>query len=99
LCRLSSKQLKTQPIRRLVQTLLNAPGGIAGYARRLGPPYQQIAASTPEHAPWDETIIAKVEAQRRELLPAEALGQRSVWRDQQLMALARHKQAMARRKT
>jgi len=78
---------------------LNAPGGIADYARRLGPLYQQIAASTPEHAPWDETIIAKVEAQRRELLPAEALGQRSVWRDQQLMALARHKQVMASRKT
>ena len=73
---------------------LNAPGGIADYARRFGPLYQQIAASTPEHAIWDEAIIAKVEAQRRELLPAEALGERSVWRDRRLMALARHKQAM-----
>jgi L-gulonate 3-dehydrogenase len=73
---------------------LNAPGGIADYARRLGPLYQRIAASTEAHQVWDEAVIAKVEAQRRALLPREALGIRTVWRDHQLMALARHKRAM-----
>jgi L-gulonate 3-dehydrogenase len=72
---------------------LNAPGGIADYARRLGPLYQRIAASTPSHETWDETIIAKIEAQRRAILPEDALGPRSVWRDRRLMALARHKRA------
>jgi len=73
---------------------LNAPGGIADYARRLGPLYQSIAASTAEHRVWDDTLIAKLEAQRREDLPAEALAERRAWRDRRLMALARHKQDM-----
>jgi 3-hydroxyacyl-CoA dehydrogenase len=70
---------------------LNAPGGIADYARRLGPLYQRIAASTPAHETWDEAIIGKIEAQRRAILPEDALESRSVWRDRRLMALARHK--------
>jgi len=72
---------------------LNAPGGIADYARRLGPLYQRIAASTSAHESWDEAIISKIEAQRRAILPEDALGSRSVWRDRRLMALARHKRA------
>jgi L-gulonate 3-dehydrogenase len=73
---------------------LNAPGGIADYARRLGPLYHSIAASTAEHRVWDEALIGKLEAQRREDLPAEALAERRAWRDRRLMALARHKQDM-----
>jgi L-gulonate 3-dehydrogenase len=73
---------------------LNAPGGIADYSRRLGPLYQSIAASTTEHRVWDETLIGKLEAQRRVDLPAEALAERRAWRDRRLMALARHKQDM-----
>jgi 3-hydroxyacyl-CoA dehydrogenase len=70
---------------------LNAPGGVADYARRLGPLYQSIAASTAEHQVWDETVIAQVEAQRREVLPVGDLAARRAWRDRRLMALARHK--------
>ena len=70
---------------------LNAPGGVADYARRLGPLYQSIAASTPEHRVWDEAVIGTVEAQRREILPAEGLAARRAWRDRRLMALAAHK--------
>jgi L-gulonate 3-dehydrogenase len=70
---------------------LNAPGGVADYARRLGPLYQSIAASTAEHRVWDETLIAKVEAQSRQSLPADKLAERRAWRDRRLMALARHK--------
>lgn len=73
---------------------LNAPGGIADYSRRLGPLYQSIAASTQEHRVWDEALIGKLEAQRREELPAEDLAQRQAWRDRRLMALARHKRDM-----
>ena len=71
---------------------LNAPGGIADYARRLGGLYHDIAAETATHRIWDESLIAAVEAQRREILPADALPDRIAWRDRRLMALARHKQ-------
>lgn len=73
---------------------LNAPGGVADYARRLGGLYQSIAASTDEHRTWDEPLIAAVEAQRRAVLPAAELGARSAWRDRRLMALALHKREM-----
>ena len=74
---------------------LNAPGGIADYARRLGELYRDIAASTAEHHAWDDALIARVEAARRETLPADALAARRSWRDRRLMALARHKREMA----
>jgi L-gulonate 3-dehydrogenase len=74
---------------------LNAPGGVADYARRLGPLYQSIAASTTEHRVWDETLIEKIEAQRRAVLPLADLPERQAWRDRRLMALARHKKQQA----
>lgn len=74
---------------------LNAPGGVADYARRLGPLYQRIAASTAEHRVWDDALIAEVERQRRALLPAEELAARAEWRDRRLMALRAHQRAVA----
>jgi L-gulonate 3-dehydrogenase len=73
---------------------LNAPGGVADYAARLGGLYRNIAASTTEHRTWDEALIGNVEAQRRAVLPAVNLLSRAEWRDRRLMALARHKREM-----
>ena len=78
---------------------LNAPGGIADYARRLGALYHGIAAETETHRPWDESLIAAVEAQRRDILPQAALAERSAWRDRRLMALAVHKREQDARDT
>ena len=36
-----------------------------------------------------------IEAERRQRLPAERLGERAVWRDRRLMALAAHKRRAA----
>jgi L-gulonate 3-dehydrogenase len=75
---------------------LNAPGGIADYLHRYGPLYQAIEH---EHAALDcsdKTLIGKVETERRERLPARRLGDRSVWRDRRLMALAAHRRAAAK---
>jgi L-gulonate 3-dehydrogenase len=75
---------------------LNAPGGIADYLRRYGPLYQAIEQ---EQGPldWsDPALIGKVERERRERLPARRLGERSVWRDRRLMALAAHRHAAAK---
>ena len=74
---------------------LNAPGGIADYLRRYGPLYQAIEA---EHGPldWtDEGLLRRLEDERRALLPAGRLPERSVWRDRRLMALAAHKRQAA----
>ena len=71
---------------------LNAPGGIADYAQRLGPLYHSIAASRTEPKPWSPDLIAKAAAERRDILPQDQLGERSAWRDRKLMSLIRHKQ-------
>lgn len=67
---------------------LNAPGGVADYAVRLGPLYQSIAASRSHEQPWDEALIKQVEAQRREQLSHAQLESRRAWRDERLMELA-----------
>jgi 3-hydroxyacyl-CoA dehydrogenase len=67
---------------------LNAPGGVADYAVRLGPLYQRIAASRRHEEPWDEALIKQVEKQRREHLGHADLESRRAWRDERLMAFA-----------
>jgi len=75
---------------------LNAPGGIADYLRRYGQLYQAIEHELATPLDWsDEALIAKVEGQRRARLRAARLGERSVWRDRRLMALAAHKRRAA----
>jgi L-gulonate 3-dehydrogenase len=74
---------------------LNAPGGIADYLRRYGPLYQAIEQ---EQAPLDWTgdaLLRQIEDERRAILPAGALPERSVWRDRRLMALAAQKRRAA----
>lgn len=70
---------------------LNAPGGVADYARRLGPLYHGIAKERSNPKPWNEDLVGRVEAERREKLALEELPERSAWRDRRLMGLLRHK--------
>ncbi|GAB3659023.1 3-hydroxyacyl-CoA dehydrogenase [Ramlibacter alkalitolerans] len=72
---------------------LNAPGGVADYAVRLGPLYQRIADSRRHPQPWDEGLIREVEAQRRERLGRDELEARRAWRDERLMAFAARRNA------
>jgi 3-hydroxyacyl-CoA dehydrogenase len=67
---------------------LNAPGGVADYAKRLGPLYYSIAQSRTSDGPWDEALIAQVEKDRRQHLSADELAARRDWRDEQLMSFA-----------
>lgn len=73
---------------------LNAPGGVADYAKRFGGLFHSIAASTQTHQVWDDLLIAQVETQRRALLSADDLASRQAWRDRRLMALVQHKREM-----
>jgi L-gulonate 3-dehydrogenase len=67
---------------------LNAAGGIADYALRLGPLMHEIARSRNHEEPWSQELIRKVEAERRQLLSQDSLPGRRAWRDRLLMALA-----------
>ncbi len=70
---------------------LNAPGGIADYAERLGGLYLSVARDRTDPQPWSADLIKRVEAERRQTLPAQDLGARGAWRDRRLMALAAHR--------
>jgi len=71
---------------------LNAPGGVSDYAARFGSAFESMMGNV-EYKPWDEDLIARVEAQRRELMPHEKHAEREAWRDRRLMALVAHKRA------
>jgi L-gulonate 3-dehydrogenase len=72
---------------------LNAPDGLADYARRFNDMYQSISTEQTSTEPWSEEVIEKLEAQRRTILPKDQLLARRLWRDRRLMALAAHKQS------
>ena len=56
---------------------LNAPGGLADYARRYGPVFHEALSGT-RHEPWDDALIAKVDGQRRAQLDQSQLDPRRV---------------------
>jgi len=69
---------------------LNTPGGIAAHAARMGQAYGRMGAERGERADWHADLVARVEAERRALVPTEALGARRRWRARavaQLVAL------------
>ena len=74
---------------------LNAPDGVADYARRYGPAFHAMMRDV-TYLPWDEGLIARIESERRELLPGDRRADRAAWRDRRLMALAAHKRRIAK---
>jgi 3-hydroxyacyl-CoA dehydrogenase len=60
---------------------LNTPGGIRAHAARMGPAYRRMGESRGETGcDWREDLVARVEAQRRAMLPEAALPERAAWR-------------------
>lgn len=59
---------------------LNTPGGIRAHAARMGPAYARMGAERNEAVDWREDLVARVEAERRAMVSAEALPARSAWR-------------------
>lgn len=74
---------------------LNAPGGIADYLTRFDRMYQ-LAADMKPQAPFPPELVARLEQQRRRLLPYSGLTQRMRWRDRKLMSLLAHRRAQAK---
>jgi L-gulonate 3-dehydrogenase len=72
---------------------LNAPGGVPDYAQRYGPALYEMMKDV-QLEPWDPALIAKINAERRKVMPQEQHAEREAWRDRRLMALIAHKRAM-----
>ncbi|MES0123252.1 3-hydroxyacyl-CoA dehydrogenase [Mesorhizobium sp. C420B] len=70
---------------------LNAPGGVRDYVERYQTIYSNIFPQMLRRVDWAGEVMETIEAQRRTRLPREELGERQVWRDRRLMALAAHK--------
>ncbi|MER8398213.1 3-hydroxyacyl-CoA dehydrogenase [Mesorhizobium sp. M0306] len=70
---------------------LNAPGGVRDYVERYQTIYSNIFPQMLRRVDWAGEVMETVEAERRKRLPREELGDRQVWRDRRLMALAAHK--------
>jgi L-gulonate 3-dehydrogenase len=70
---------------------LNAPGGVRDYAERYQQIYARIFPTVQWRADWSGPVLDRIEAERREKLPADKLAERQAWRDRRLMALAAHK--------
>lgn len=66
---------------------LNASGGFANYAERLGGVHASLDRVNSGASPWDGVAPASVGAARREILPVEMIAVRQQWRDRQVMAL------------
>ncbi len=69
---------------------LNAPAGVIDYAQRYGSTYRDVAAGQAPND-WSAELLARVEAERRQVLSADQIDERSRWRDNRLMALVAHK--------
>ena len=70
---------------------LNAPGGVKDYCARYQQIYSRLFPSMQRRVDWAGDVMKTVEAVRSKRLPRENLGDRQVWRDRRLMALAAHK--------
>ena len=70
---------------------LNAPGGVRDYVERYQGIYENLFEQMQRRVDWAGPVLETVEAARRERLPQDRLGERQVWRDRRLMALAAHK--------
>jgi hypothetical protein len=57
---------------------LNAPGGIADYIHRSGPAYHEMARSAGAPEKWSDALTARLEAERRQTLSSDKLGERAV---------------------
>ena len=76
---------------------LNAPNGIADYLERYGPTIRRVGDSQAAAKPWPDGIGAKLDAERRAVVPKEKLGEATAWRDRRMMALAAHKRSQEKK--
>ena len=72
---------------------LNAPGGIADYCARYTPWFRRYMKDLPSPSVWDDAQWQKAAAAWGAAPSAQAVAEKSHWRDERLAALAAHKRA------
>jgi L-gulonate 3-dehydrogenase len=72
---------------------LNAPGGVPDYAKRYGAVLHGMMSNV-RNETWDDALVAKVDGERRRIMPQDKHAEREAWRDRRLMALIAHKRSM-----
>lgn len=75
---------------------LNAPDGVSDYAARYGKVLYGMMKDV-RHEPWDDKLVAKIENERRKLMPQAKHAEREAWRDRRLMALIAHKREISKK--
>ncbi|WP_010103988.1 3-hydroxyacyl-CoA dehydrogenase [Verminephrobacter aporrectodeae] len=73
---------------------LNAPEGLLDYARRYAPSLRELAQQSRPND-WDDAMLQRLNAERREALPADGTPARARWRDRRLMALLAHRRTQS----
>ncbi|HVE40067.1 MAG TPA: 3-hydroxyacyl-CoA dehydrogenase [Planctomycetota bacterium] len=75
---------------------LNAPEGVADYARRYGAVFHALFEGV-NYQPWGDALVSRVEGERRALLTRDRRASREAWRDSRLMALLAHRRDCERK--
>ena len=68
---------------------LNAPGGVRDYVERYQGMFSKMTDTMRVSADWAGRVLTEIEADRREALPAASLGDRQIWRDRNLIEVAK----------
>ncbi len=66
---------------------LNTPGGIPAHAERMGDAYRRMGEARGETVDWNDTLVERVNAERRAALPAAAIPARAAWRSRAVARL------------
>jgi len=75
---------------------VNTPGGIRAHAARMGPAYRRMGEGRGETGcDWSDTLVARVDAERRAVLPADALSARAAWRARAVAKLVAFRDRLA----
>ena len=70
--------LSTGPVR---DDRRHAPGGVRDYVRRYAASIHRLAEQQAEPRVWKESLVDRIEAERRRVLPADKLAERAEGRD------------------
>ena len=74
---------------------LNTPGGIKAHAARLGPAYKRMGEARGEKVDWSAELVARVDAERRKILPEDQIPARRAWRPKAVAQLVRARDLIA----
>lgn len=68
---------------------LNAPGGVRDYVERYAEMFYRMIGTMRNSADWAGSALQAIETDRRTALPAEELNDRQIWRDRNLIKVAK----------